>query len=319
MRYFTEEYFKLFVHHMNVRRVADKKYSNKEIETLKKRQLNRLIRKAEIAHDIPPTKFDIYKYTQGPDGLKAEDFLYTDPETYETVIPSSLEEFDRIFEQKYRKECKEFESRPPFSPKRTVERFEEQCALRRDKNFARLPEWVYDSVDIRLIELGYLPASAYDRLKDEDREREKRRRQIERAARNDPQLEGVPKELKKEFGFHDGDVLYLKETNDDLEMLIHEDFPREGHTTPHIKIKFFGGRIFERDEHLNFDFVDFTLADGTKCKSFCQWMDEELYKTDEGNEAHMIFATPDGYACLTIACRDIIFEYDVSDEGLLKY
>ena len=59
MRYFTEEYFKLFVHHMNVRRVADKKYSNKEIETLKKRQLNRLIRKAEIAHDIPPTKLYI--------------------------------------------------------------------------------------------------------------------------------------------------------------------------------------------------------------------------------------------------------------------
>ena len=120
MRYFTEEYFKLFVHNMDVRRVADKQYSDKEIETLKKRQLNRLIRKAEIAHDIPPTKFDIYKYTHGPDGLKAEDFSYTDPETYETVIPSSLEVFDRIFEEKYRKECKEFESRPPFSPKRDV-------------------------------------------------------------------------------------------------------------------------------------------------------------------------------------------------------
>ena len=129
MRYFTEEYFKLFVHHMNVRRVADKKYSNKEIETLKKRQLNRLIRKAEIAHDIPPTKFDIYKYTQGPDGLKAEDFSYTDPETCETVIPSSLEEVDAMFEEKYRKESKEFGNRPPFNPKRTVERFEEQCAM----------------------------------------------------------------------------------------------------------------------------------------------------------------------------------------------
>ena len=43
MRYFTEEYFKLFAHHMDVRRIADKKYSDKEIETLKKRQLNRLI------------------------------------------------------------------------------------------------------------------------------------------------------------------------------------------------------------------------------------------------------------------------------------
>ena len=115
------------------------------------------------------------------------------------------------------------------------------------------------------------------------------------------------------------DVLFLKETNDDLEMLIREDFPREGHITPHIKIKFFGGRIIERDEHLNFDFVDFPLADGTKYRSCCQWRDEELYKTAEGNEAHMLFATPDGYACLTIACRDIIFEYDVSDNGPLKY
>ena len=33
----------------------------------------------------------------------------------------------------------------------------------------------------------------------------------------------------------------------------------------------------------------------------------------------VMFATPNGYAYLTIACRDIVPEYDVSDEGPLKY
>lgn len=317
MRYFTDEYDSLCIRHMDVRRIADREYSGRDIATLKKRKLSRTIRQAEEGYNTPPTKIDVYKYTKGPDGLKAEDFFYEDPQTGELKTYSSLEEVDAMFEEKYRKECKEFEERPPFDHKNVIERFEMECAMRRDKNYARLPEWVYNSVDMRLIELGYLPASAYDRLKAEDRQRERRRREIERATRSDRQSRRVPKHLKDEWGFHDGAVLYLKGNDCGLEMLIHEDFPREGRTTPNIKIKFLGGKIIERDENLNFDFVDFTLADSTKCRSYCRWLNNELYKTDDGYEARMRFATPQGYAHLTIACRDIFLEYDAGDEGLI--
>lgn len=75
MRYFDDEYRSLCKRHMNVRRIADKEYSDGNISTLKKRQLNRMTRQAEKGYNTPPTKFNIYKYTQGPDGLKAEDFF----------------------------------------------------------------------------------------------------------------------------------------------------------------------------------------------------------------------------------------------------
>lgn len=108
-------------------------------------------------------------------------------------------------------------------------------------------------------------------------------------------------------------MLYLKKNNFDLEMLIHEDSPRDGHTTPNIKITFMGGKVIEGDGS-NFNFKHHALEDGTRYKSCCQWTDNELYNTADGYEAHMRLTSGN----LTIACRDIVPEYDVGDEGLIN-
>lgn len=110
MKYYTSEFYELngSLHHMPLRKVKDKEYTDRDIEALKKRQLNAAIKKARAAYDTPPVKIDILEY-----GFEPKDFEYVDPQTYETKIPANIDEVPDRFEQKHRKECKEFESTLP--------------------------------------------------------------------------------------------------------------------------------------------------------------------------------------------------------------
>jgi hypothetical protein len=51
------------------------------------------------------------------------------------------------------------------------------------------------------------------------------------------------------------------------------------------------------------------------CRSNISFLYHEIYRTDTGYEAHMMFWVPKGLAYLTIACADISFEDGVLFEG----
>ena len=67
--------------------------------------------------------------------------------------------------------------------------------------------------------------------------------------------------------------------------------------------------VTERDEGLTFEPLTYE-ADGQEITGHCTWLYEEIYKTTEGCEVHMLLAEND-LCYLTIRCSGIECECDI--------
>lgn len=300
MKYFTKEWYNLMQclgYTICMKPIADKEYTDEEIAALYDKKL-----KAEIARDRrqynePPQFIDM-----DFDNAELDDFVFFDGETGTMKRPESIEEVKREYEEERARAAEEFANRPPFDPKETIETFEAVYQGGLEHGYMRFPDWVKDKVDIRLIALDYLPKSVYEELKTEQKKNKAAFDKIEREARKALAKESkkIPERITSNFGFHDGTVLSLEQVGADLVMMIKEDgvpFERE---TPYVCVAFTNGKIKERDENLTFE------ADGVQCA----WLYDELYKTENGYEAHMLLTDKD-LCYLTIDCDDIIIEKDI--------
>lgn len=307
MKYFTKAWYKLMQgmdYTLCMRQIDDKDYTDAEIEALYKRRLAADIRRDRAAYNEPPSRIEI-----DFDEFDLDDFVEFDGNRL--IRPTSMDEVKRKYEEEYLREKEAFESRPPFDPAETVKMFERMYAGGLEHGHSNFPDWIRDEVDIRLIALGYLPKSVYARLKVEQKRNRAEFNKIERAAQKalSKEAEKIPDELRKHFGFHDGDIFSLKNYGDDLIMTIKQDCAVFENETPYVRVTFIGGKIIERDDNIKFDHRKIEY-DGTEYDAYCQWLYEELYKTPDGYEAHMLLAEGDlGY--LTIECRDIKTEFNI--------
>jgi len=309
MKYFTKDWYNLMqrLHYtVAMKPIADKEYSDEALSALYDKQLKAAIDRDRRQYDAPPHFLPI-----NFDEYELDNFSTYDAETGTLKRPESMEEVKRNYEEEKVRAEEEFNSRPPFDPKQTVEIFEAAYNGGLKHGYMRFPEWVKDEVDIRLIALGFLPKSVFDRLKTEEKQNKAEFDKINRNARKALEKESkkIPERILSEFVFHDGTVLSLEKNGADWVMTINEDFvPFEGET-PYTRVTFTNGRIAERDENLTFEVRTFEI-DGQQYGSQCSWLYEELYKTENGYEAHMLLA--DKELCyLTIACDDIIIDKNI--------
>lgn len=307
MKYFTKEWYNLMqrLHYtLCMRAIADKDYTDADIEALYKRKLAASIRHDRKEYNNPPHIIEI-----DFDNCSLEDFMWFDGE--KLVYPKSMDEVKRNYENEYRRAKQEFESRPPFDPSGTVDTFERMYKGGLEHGYTSFPDWVKDEVDIRLIALGYLPKSVYDRLKAEQKRNRVEFNKINREAKKAlaKQAKEIPDRISQHFGFHDGQVMSLENIGDDIVMIINIDGIPAEDETPFARVTFVGGEVVERDANLKFARRKVSY-DGEEHDAYCIWLYEGLYKTEDGYEAHMLFDEGElGY--LTIRCRDIKIEFNV--------
>ncbi|MCM1533438.1 MAG: DUF4085 domain-containing protein [Corallococcus sp.] len=307
MKYFTKEWYRLaqcLDYTICMKSIADKKYSDEDIAALYDKKL-----KAEIADDrrqynAPPQFIEI-----DFDDAELDDFVLFDEKTGKLKRPESLESVKRNLEQERTRARKDFANRPPFNPQKTIERFEAAYQGGLKYGYMRYPDWVKETVDIRLVALGFLPKSVYDRLKTEEKQNKAAFDKITKAAQKALNKENrqIPERISSEFGWHDSSVLSLEQANKNLIILIKtEGAPFEGET-PYVRVTFTDGKIVERDKNLSLETRFFENDD---VQNDTVWLYDELYKTENGFEAHMMFVNSD-LCYLTVTCDDIVIERNV--------
>ena len=206
-----------------------------------------------------------------------------------------------------------FSKRPPFDPAETVKCFENCYKGRVRYGGYGYPRWVCDTVDQRLLALHRIPESAYDRLRREEAENQKVFRRIMSEAEKDLDAQGIPERIKTQFCFHDACVLALKKNRADMELYLRKDGGWPEGTTPYIKIIFKKTTNIEREK--GFSIRIKTNAEGELISS-CQYLYDELYRTNEGYEFHVLLSTPKSLRYLTICCEDIIFVDNIEDRTI---
>jgi hypothetical protein len=229
-----------------------------------------------------------------------------DEETGVASHPESAQQVRENLEAQHRQAQEEFENRPPFDPAETIQFFETayQSKLNYYKN--TLPAWMTEQVDRRLLALDLLPESAYQRYREESREKEKEWDQINRDAKKTLSKQNIPENVAEALWLHDASLLSLKKSGKNYVMLVRRDGLWPDDPTPYRKVVFHQAAVLEKEAGLCVHKLE-SDEDGFY-QSNVSFLYHEIYRTDTGYEAHMMFLVSKGLAYLTIACTDISFE-----------
>lgn len=308
MRYYTKEWYNLMQRQnytCGLNKIPDKVYSDREIRAFYEQDLQ-----AEIDHDhqihIAPSDYSWAERLLQPDTFQPENFLFFDDETGTEFHPETPE-IARSWLQKEKEEAdREIAQRPPFDPAETIACFRDCYRSERRYCLSRLPEWVAGTVDPRLLALHRCPESVWKRLRKEEQANQRTFQKIEKEAAAVLTAQDIPEAIHSQFHFHDSNLLWLKKVRSDYELTMRICFDWPQNTkTPYIKVIFRQVSLVERepgwrlrprpDQHGTYD-------------SNCHYLYDELYKTDDGYEVHMLLWTASGLRTLTVHCRDIDFE-----------
>ena len=312
MKYYTKEWYELMQrqHYTSgMQKIPDKTYSDQEIQAFYDADLA-----AEVAHDreIYDTapNYDWYETLFDPARFHPHMFLFINEETGQQFHPDTPDAARQYIEQERRKREEEFAKRPPFDPADTISCFE-TCYKGMIRYCAYgYPQWVRDTVDNRLLALHRIPETAYERLKAEEAENQKAFDKIVREADCALDAQDIPERIKSQLCFHDACLLALKKNKADMELYLRKDGGLFDETTPYIKIIFKNVSKFEREKGCTLRIK--RNPEGEMISS-CHYLYDELYRTDNGYELHILLATHKALRYLTICCEDIEFIDNIND------
>ena len=183
----------------------------------------------------------------------------------------------------------EYDVRPPFDEKKCREEFcIHQETTKKETTDKIPPKLLQQIADIRVFSLGYCTKEILSQLKGLSKENEKKMNRVLDEYSKAQQEENIPQLIRERFGFHDCEVTEFTVGKNDVVM--HLD-TRGGFTNFNM-ITFATSEIIKQEDHI----VGST------------WLYEELYRTENGYEAHMLFWTDAGMSELIICCNDIIIE-----------
>ena len=179
-------------------------------------------------------------------------------------------------------------------------------ALKSKDNF---PSWVYEQADPLLLALFRVTPRVYQRLKAEDEERERLRKEIEAQAHQILSAQGISEERNRMlWDRHDEFLLKIEKTGKDVVLYVGLMDQGEG-SACYGRMIIKDVSFFEREKGL----VLRPQADEEGMfDSNCRFEYSELYKTDEGYEVHLLLWTQKAQRYLTLGCRDFVFEEGVS-------
>ena len=312
MKYYTKEWYELMQrqHYTSgLHKIPDKTYSDQEIQAFYDADLAAEVAHDEMLYNTPPN-YDLYESLLAPARFQPHIFLFVNEETGEAFHPETAEIARKYIEQERREREEAFEKRPPFDPAGTIKCFEtcykgmiRYCAC-------GYPQWVRDTVDNRLLALHRIPETAYERLKTEEAENQKAFDKIMREAESVLDAQDIPVRIKAQLFFHDACLLALKKNKADMELYLRKDGGWFDGTTPYIKIIFKNVSKLEREN--GFALRIKRNSEGEMISS-CHYLYDELYRTDNGYELHILLATSKALRYLTICCEDIEFIDNIND------
>lgn len=310
MKFYTKEWYELMQKQSYIsgfRKIPDKVYSNKEIKDFYQKALREEIARDRKLYNTPPS----YEWTEellSSENFNPENFLFVDEESKEMFHPQSIEMAKEYIEKERREREEQFQNRPSFDPSETIEYFEECYRMGVRYGAEAYPNWVKETVDKRLLALNLMPEIAYKRLKEEGLRNRRAFQKIERKAKKVLEKQEIPQEIQSMFVFHDANLLSLKKVRSDIELILKKDGYWPKGTTPYIKIIFKNIKKFEREK--GFSIRIHTNEDG-EFGSNCVYLYDELYRTEDGYEVHMLLWTIKALRYLTIGCETICFEDNI--------
>ncbi len=307
MKYYTKEWYnstgKRF-YTSGLKTISDKTYSDEEIKQFYEEALHAEIDHDRELHNAPPSfYYDEELFTL--ENFNLEDYLIVNEETGEARHPQTFEELKMTLEKDRREAEERFQNRPPFDEAETIKWFKAsyQGTLRHGASY--YPEWICKEVDMRLLALHLIPESAYTRLKQEEDAYIEEIERYEAEALSVLRSQDIPEVIKHKFSFHDADVLELKKVGSDVELYLNRDGLQLEGESPYTKVTFKNVSMLDREKGLVFRKK--TKNDG-KVGSSCQFLYDELYRTEEGYEVHMMLWTPKDLRYLTVKCEDMEIE-----------
>ncbi|NLM06101.1 MAG: DUF4085 family protein [Tissierellia bacterium] len=302
MKYFTKEYAESLQYTGLVDKyeAIENDLRDSDIEDLYKKMEGEFIEEERRAYDTPPV--EIYGIF-GDLELALKDVLIGDVDKkgyeYDLRNPESLEEWNKYKEESFKRDMEEFENRGPFDEEEARELFKINYNMALEAKY-HFPDWVYESVDNRLIALYYLPRDVYDKLKKISDENEEFVRKVDRLADENLYSQAIPDHMHDLLLLHDANLIKLEEREGDIFLYIRSECYL--HTKDPIILKFVGGEYLEKEE-MNLE-VD---SRGYSSTSFSY---QETHNKGDHFEFHFLLNTfVDGGVkdiYLTIKARDLV-------------
>ncbi|MDD4323780.1 MAG: DUF4085 family protein [Eubacteriales bacterium] len=180
-----------------------------------------------------------------------------------------------------------FDKREPFSEARTKELFAQIYQENLSAIKENIPAEIYDQIaDPRVFALGFCTGDVYDQVREFSVQNNREVMQVLDAYEEMMRAQDIPRQLKQNFGFHDCQIIGWLSQGKDLVLTLDNE------------------RGFTSDNRVTFMDVK-VILDENILRLF--WIYDELYKTDDGYEAH-ILCDGDRTAELILRCSDIRIE-----------
>lgn len=203
--------------------------------------------------------------------------------------PASAEQYRAEERAEMEQIIAKYDARPPFDEAGCREQFRKSLEWQCQHETERLPRELTDSIaDMRVYVLGYCTREVKRQLKKLSAVNKKRVGLIGEQYRTAQEAEGIPDSIRHIFGFHDCTVTEcsLIESSQEAQLVLR--FDTRGGFTSLNKLTFIDAEVIKQDARL----------------VGSHWLYEELYRTEHGYEAHMLFydRRPQD---LIVRCRDI--------------
>ena len=293
MRYLTKEWYNLCQKtclHFGLEVNEDtKEYSDELYQKLYRIKEQEYITEQQSLYDSDPrslllddgaTFIPLHKFIEGEELAEEDYHVYHMPEEMKQRIQGMIETYD---------------ARPLFDENQCRHEFyENQSFIIQRKRDEIAPYGLLDQIaDIRVFALGYCTSSIFEQLKRISQQNEEEVNRISEACRIAARAEQIPEDICRKFGFHDCKVTdYSVGRNIMIQLDTSVGF------TNYDKITF----------------VDVTVINQEEPIIGSIWIYDELYRTEQGYEVHVLFCSDETQE-LTICCSDIIVEI-VDEESI---
>lgn len=304
MQYYTKDWYNLMQRQhytSNLTPVPDRIYTDKDIQSFYQQDLDAFVKQEKAVYEEPPS-MEWAEDLLRPEKFYPEMFYFTDKITGEHFHPQTPE-IARIYLQKELDEyLEQFHRRPPFDLQGEIQCFRECYQNKLHHSWKRYPLWAQELLDRRLLALDRVPQPIYDRLKAEEEVNRAAFAAIEEEAGSVLAAQDIPARIRDTFHFHDSVLLYLNKRGKNRELTMNTYSCEK---TPYVKVIFHEVTSFYREPGL---ILRTGINRDGELTSHCHYLYDELYKTTEGYEVHMLISTRHGQKYLTIGCADITVE-----------
>jgi hypothetical protein len=267
MKYLTKEWYELCqqtgLHFgMRVHNGAEG-YDEALYLRLYKRKEKEFVKMQREAYDVGPrfmleqdgcTLVPLDKFASGEEISEGDKVIYHMPPEAKDLIQKLIDNYD---------------IRPPFDEKKCREEFRILQETTKKETTNKLPsELLQQITDMRVFSLGYCTRRILNQLKKLSNDNKKKMDSVLNEYSKAQQAEPIPQIIRERFGFHDCEVTELTVGKN-----VVMGFDTEGGFTKFNMITFTAAEIIKQEEQ---------IAGST-------WIYNELYSTESGYEAHMLF------------------------------